>query len=124
VSEGLGKNILVIDDEEIVRLSCVRILAGRGYNVDAAAFCADGLLMLEENPYDLVLTDFKMPNMDGIELAAHIAEKHPGVKVVLFTGYSTEETIELAKKRGIHAFMEKPFTPDALASTVERVLGE
>jgi len=119
-----GKCILVIDDEDIVRVSCTRILTARGYEVDAAAYCADGLQMLEENTYDLVLTDFKMPHMDGIELAAHIIEKYPGIKIVLFTGYTTEETIELARKRGIHAFMEKPFTPEKLAQTVAEVLGE
>jgi two-component system response regulator FlrC len=119
-----GKNILVIDDEEIVRVSCVRILSAEGYNVDAAAFCADGLVMLEENPYDLVLTDFKMPHMDGIELAAHILSRYPEVKIVLFTGYITDETIRIAMKCGVHAFLEKPFTPEKLAETVAEVLGE
>lgn len=118
------KNILVIDDEEIVRVSCARILSTEGYNVDAAAYCADGLMMLEENSYDLVLTDFKMPHMDGIELAAHILAKYPEIKIILFTGYITEETIRIAMKCGVHAFLEKPFTPEKLAETVAEILGE
>jgi DNA-binding NtrC family response regulator len=119
-----GANILVIDDEEIVRVSCTRILRAKGYNVDAAAFCADGLVMLEENPYDLVLTDFKMPHMDGIELSAHIISRYPEIKIVLFTGYITDETIRIAMKCGVHAFLEKPFTPEKLAETVAKTLAE
>jgi DNA-binding NtrC family response regulator len=118
-----GANILVIDDEEIVRVSCTRILRAKGYNVDAAAFCADGLVMLEENPYDLVLTDFKMPHMDGIELSAHIISRYPDIKIVLFTGYITDETIRIAMKCGVHAFLEKPFTPEKLVEIVAQTLG-
>jgi DNA-binding NtrC family response regulator len=119
-----GKNILVIDDEEIVRVSCTRILSAKGYRIDDADHCAAGLQKLKEKRYDLVLTDFKMPRMDGIELAAHIIAKYPETKVILFTGYTTDETIRIAKRCGIHDFLEKPFTPEKLAETVARALGE
>lgn len=117
-------DILVIDDEEIVRISCERTLSPLGYNVDTAEFCVDGLEMLRNKRYDLVLTDLKMPHMDGLEFAAHIMAKYPGTRVILFTGYTTDETIEHAIRQGIHAYMEKPFTPEKLTEVVEKALGE
>ncbi len=120
----MSRNILVIDDEEIVRLSCERTLRPLGYEVDTAEFCVDGLEMLERKRYDLVLTDLKMPHMDGLEFAAHISSKYPETKVVLFTGYTTDETIEFALSQGIHTYMEKPFSPEKLIETVNTALGD
>jgi DNA-binding NtrC family response regulator len=120
----MSADILVIDDEEIVRRSCQRTLAPLGYRVVTEEFCVDGLERLKERHFDLVLTDLKMPHMDGLELAAHISAKYPGTKVILFTGYTTDETIALALRQGIHAYMEKPFTPEKLKETVRKALGE
>ena len=116
------KNILVIDDEEIVRMSCTRTLGPKGYNIDTAEHCVEGLHKLKQKRYDLVLTDFKMPHMDGLELAAHIVAKYPETKIILFTGYSTEDTALRAVRQGIYHYMEKPFTPEALISLVHKAL--
>lgn len=120
----MSAHILVIDDEEIVRRSCERTLAPLGYRVETEEFCVDGLKRLKEKHFDLVLTDLKMPHMDGLELAAHISAKYPDTKVILFTGYTTEDTIKFALKQGIHAYMEKPFTPEKLVQVVRKALGE
>lgn len=120
----MSRNILVIDDEEIVRLSCARTLSPLGYSVDTAEFCVDGLEMLKQKHYDLVLTDLKMPHMDGLELAAHISAKYPDTRVILFTGYTSDETIEFALKQGIHTYMEKPFTPEKLIEVVQKALSK
>jgi DNA-binding NtrC family response regulator len=117
-----GKNILVIDDEAIVRMSCTRTLGPKGYNIDTAEHCVEGLHRLKQKRYDLVLTDFKMPHMDGLELAAHIAAKHPETKIILFTGYSTEETALSAVQQGVYYYMEKPFTPEDLIAVVQKAL--
>ncbi len=117
-----GKNILVIDDEEIVRISCTRTLGPEGYSIDTAEHCVEGLYKLKQKRYDLVLTDFKMPHIDGLELAAHIVAKYPETKIILFTGYSTEGTALRAVQQGIYHYMEKPFTPEALISVVKKAL--
>lgn len=117
-----GKNILVIDDEEIVRLSCARTLGPEGYGIDTAEHCVEGLHKLKQKRYDLVITDFKMPNMDGIELAGHIVSKYPETKIILFTGYSSDETAERAIRQGVYHYMEKPFTPEALIAAVAKAL--
>ncbi|NJD55787.1 MAG: sigma-54-dependent Fis family transcriptional regulator [Nitrospirae bacterium] len=113
--------ILVIDDEDIVRLSCSRTLVPEGYELAMAKNGPEGLKMLEEGSYDLVLTDLKMPNMDGIEVLAKIKERWPSTDVVIVTGYQTVETAVKAIKLGAFDYIEKPFTPDALIATVSNV---
>jgi len=113
--------ILVIDDEDIVRLSCSRTLVPEGYELKMAKNGPEGLKMLEEDTFDLVLTDLKMPNMDGIEVLSKIKEKWPLTDVVIVTGYQTVETAVKAIKLGAFDYIEKPFTPDALIATVSNV---
>ena len=113
--------ILVIDDEDIVRLSCSRTLVPEGYELKMAKNGPEGLQMLAEDTFDLVLTDLKMPNMDGIEVLAKIKEKWPATDVVIVTGYQTVETAVKAIKLGAFDYIEKPFTPDTLIATVSNV---
>ena len=114
--------ILVIDDEAIVRVSCKRTLEPMGYVVDTANDGIEGLRMLGEKSYDLVLTDLKMPNMDGMEVAANIHSRWPEMKVILITGYSTIDTAERAEQFGLYHYMEKPYTPDDLIKVVSQAL--
>jgi DNA-binding NtrC family response regulator len=114
--------ILVIDDEEIVRISCRKCLTPEGYEVDVAANGADGLRLTRENHYDLVLTDLKMPDMDGMEFLMTMKEMQPKAKVIMITGYSTVEHAEEATRLGAYNYIEKPFTPDTLISAVNDAL--
>ncbi len=113
--------ILIIDDEDIVRLSCSRTLVPEGYELKMAKNGAEGMKLLEEESFDLVLTDLKMPNMDGIEVLANIKGKWPTTDVVIVTGYQTVETAVKAIKLGAFDYIEKPFTPDMLIATVSNV---
>ena len=113
--------ILVIDDEDIVRLSCSRSLVPEGYELKMANNGPEGLKMLEDEGFDLVLTDLKMPNMDGIEVLETIKKKWPKTDVVIVTGYQTVETAVKAIKIGAFDYIEKPFTPDSLIAAVANV---
>jgi DNA-binding NtrC family response regulator len=113
--------ILVIDDEDIVRISCRRTLIPEGYELSMAKNGEEGLGMLEEDSFDLVLTDLKMPNIDGIEVLATIKKNWPATDVVIVTGYQTVETAVKAIKLGAFDYIEKPFTPDALIAIVSNV---
>jgi DNA-binding NtrC family response regulator len=114
--------ILVVDDEDIVRTSCSRTLSPEGYEVKLAKNGAEGLRMASENQFDLVLTDLKMPDMDGIEVLRIIKEKWPETEVIIVTGYQTVDTAVKAIKLGAYDYIEKPFTPDALISAVTEAL--
>ncbi|MDA8104455.1 MAG: response regulator [Nitrospiraceae bacterium] len=116
------KKVLVIDDEDIVRTSCSRTLAPAGFEVRLARNGVEGLKILEEGPFDLVLTDLKMPDMDGIEVLRRIKEGWPAVEVIIITGYQTVDTAVKSIKLGAFDYIEKPFTPDALITAVSKAL--
>ncbi len=114
--------ILVIDDEDIVRTSCSRALTPEGFEVRLAKNGVEGLKMAGEDTFDLVLTDLKMPDMDGIEVLRKIKETWPKTEVIIVTGYQTVDTAVKAIKLGAYNYIEKPFTPDALVAAVTEAL--
>jgi len=114
--------ILVIDDEDVVRASCMRILSAEGYAVETAKSGKEGLGMLADRPFDLVLTDLRMPDLDGMEILMEIKEKWPGTDVIIMTGYGTVKTAVRAMKIGVFDYIEKPFTPDDLTALVANAL--
>jgi DNA-binding NtrC family response regulator len=116
----VSNKILIVDDEEVVRNSCRRILEPEGYSVKTAGNGSEALHILKNQEADLVLTDLMMPDMDGIEVLRNIKEKWPGVEVVIMTGYGTVKTAVRAMKIGVFDYIEKPFTPDDLISLVRR----
>ena len=84
--------VLVIDDEEISRISCDRILKRIGIETTKASSGREGLDLLVREPHDLVLVDLKMPEMDGMEVARRIREYDPNTVIIIITGYATIET--------------------------------
>jgi DNA-binding NtrC family response regulator len=121
VTPDRGK-ILIIDDDEIVRKSCQRILKPEGYTVETRADGREGLKALQGDSFDLVLTDLKMPDMDGIEVLKKIKEHWPDTEAILITGFGTVKTAVEALKYGAYDFIEKPFTPEELLNVVARCL--
>jgi DNA-binding NtrC family response regulator len=115
------KKVLVIDDEAIVRISSKRTLVPEGYEVKLADSGKAGIEALEEESFDLVLLDLKMPDMGGIEFLTVIMDKWPDTKVIIVTGFSTVETAVEALRLGAFNHIEKPFTPDSLLAAVNEV---
>lgn len=107
-------NILVVDDEQIVLRSCERILAPEGYVVDTAVSAKDALILLDKNLYDLIVTDIKMPEMDGIEFMRQVRAKNPDINIVVITGYPSQESIKEALSLRIIDYLPKPFSPSHL----------
>jgi DNA-binding NtrC family response regulator len=112
--------VLVIDDEEVIRSAARRIL--EGYDVTTAGNGREGLREMRKGPFDLVLTDLKMPGMDGIEVLKGAKELSPETEVIIITGYGTVKTAVEALQHGAYDYIEKPFTPDALLNVIERCL--
>ena len=106
--------VLVIDDEEIVRLSHHRVLAGDRFNVETVLNGAEGLELLERHPVDVVLLDLRMPGLDGISVLRTIKEKWPEIEVVVITGYPSIETAKEAIQLGAYDYLAKPAHPDDL----------
>jgi CheY-like chemotaxis protein len=120
-SEGPSR-ILVIDDEEVIHVSLRRILGRQGHEVDAVLDAKAGLARLEQEPYDLVITDLMMPGMNGIELLERMAELKLAVPVMMITAYPTIKTAVEALRLGAVDFLAKPFTRRELLAPVNRTL--
>jgi len=114
--------VLIVDDEEIVRASCRKLLQPHGYRVSEAEDAGSALRLMETVSFDLVLSDLKLPDTDGIELLKDIKEAYPDTEVILVTGYGTVSTAVEAMKLGAYDYIEKPFRPDELLSLAGRAL--
>ncbi|MHC4549595.1 MAG: sigma-54-dependent transcriptional regulator [Planctomycetota bacterium] len=113
-------SILVVDDEVIVRESLEAWFSEDGYRVDTAESGRAALRLAAENAYDIALIDIKMPNMDGLELQARLAEAVPDLTIVIMTAYATVETAVHALKAGAYDYIVKPFDPDELSHLIRR----
>ncbi len=114
--------ILVVDDEPIVIKSCVSVLRSEGYNVEGLLSAREAMLKMEEQPFDLVFTDLKMPEVDGLTLIRWIRKKRPDTGIVVITGYPSQETIKEALELGIIDYVPKPFTPAVLLDVAKRAV--
>ena len=104
--------ILVVDDDEVVRLGYLRSLAGADWNVESVWDGNDALRVMEEKPFDVVLLDLRMPGLDGMEVLKAIKDKWPDTEVVIITGYPTIETVKEAVRLGVCDYLAKPVGPD------------
>ncbi len=115
-------NILVIDDEPGIRRACRRALEPQGFRVETAATIEEGLRVIQEGDFDLVLLDVMMPDGRGVDLLEPIQEKDPDLIIVIITGYATVELAVKATKQGAYDFISKPFTSDLMLMTVNQGL--
>ena len=114
--------VLVVDDEESLRRVTQLRLQAVGYHVDSVADGFQALDLLAKEPYDLVLTDLKMPGMNGIELLKHVHEHYPDVIVIVVTAFGTVESAVEAVKAGAYDYIVKPVNMDGLRLVIERAL--
>jgi CheY-like chemotaxis protein len=120
------RKVLIVDDDPVVRKSFDRVLTGKGYAVITAENGEEALRKLNEEKYDLVYTDIRMPGMSGLEVAEEVKARKPWTPVVIITGYGTDAAEARAKAAGVANFVHKPLSPemiedsarDALAATV------
>ena len=114
--------ILVVDDEEIVVRSCLRILGEGDYEAEGVQSGEEALRRIEEHPYDVVILDIMMPKMDGLEVLRRVKESHPDIDVIMVTGLSQIDTAVRSMKLGAFDYLPKPFDPDELKVVVGRAL--
>ncbi len=117
-----GIKVLIVDDEAVIRKGLCRVMEGRGYQVETAESGFGAIEKLQKEPFSIVITDLKMPGMDGIEVLKAIKILQPDVPVIIITGYSTVDTAVDAMKNGAFDYISKPFTPDQMIEMVEKAL--
>lgn len=116
------ERILVVDDSPDTLELIARNLQSRGYTVHTASGVADALNLVENAEFDLIITDMKMPEVNGFDLIRYVQENLPDTMSMMITGYASVDSAVKAVKTGAEEFISKPFTDDELFSAVERTL--
>jgi DNA-binding NtrC family response regulator len=114
--------ILVIDDESSITGALQVILEEQGYEVHTAASMTEAKRLLGGRAFDLVFTDLRLPDTNGLEVLNHIKAENPDTEVILMTAHGSLEVAISAIKKGAYYYVEKPFTPDEIIMLTERAL--
>ena len=119
-----GPSILIVDDEDPLRLSLSLILQKENYHVTTAASAEDALWYLEVQEYDLMFLDLSMPGMSGIDLLVKVHKRFPRMPVLILTAHAALETAIQAVRLGARDYLIKPVEPILILARVEEVLAE
>jgi two-component system phosphate regulon sensor histidine kinase PhoR len=114
--------ILVIDDDSVIRMACEMTLKQEGFTVATAENGKIGLEKLKEKKYDLVLLDLMMPEISGAQVLDKIREFDENIVVIIITGFATIESAVDTLKKGVYDYIPKPFTPEELRNVVRKGL--
>ncbi len=117
-------SILVVDDELLIRDLLYDFFSSQGWDIAIAENGEKALQILETRPVDVVLTDIKMPTMDGLQLTAQLKETHPEIPVVLMTGFPSVDSAVTALRQRVADYIIKPFNINQLYKTIESNLRE
>jgi DNA-binding NtrC family response regulator len=114
--------ILIVEDEQDMLLGLQKILSKQGHNVEIAETGSIGLNKVEESFFDIVITDLKMPGVDGIELLRKVKEDYSDTVVIVITGYGTIKNAVEAMKLGAYEYITKPFDSEHIKMVVQKAL--
>jgi DNA-binding NtrC family response regulator len=117
----MAHRILVVDDEPLKRITLQIELAEHGYEVCEAADAPAAMQLFDTRPFDVVVTDVRMPGTSGLDLLTYVKQARPEVAVILMTAYATIDTAVLAMKRGAYDYITKPFTTPELLEKLARL---
>jgi DNA-binding NtrC family response regulator len=115
--------IVVVDDEPTIVLMCRRVLESQGHAVHGFTSVHSALAQLEAEEADLLVVDYKMPELNGLEFIQRAWAIRPGLRVVMITAHGTREVIGRATQTGVQSVVLKPFTPSELARGVAAAVG-
>ena len=119
-STAASPRVLVVDDEKVIREILADFLSLEGFQVTVAFDGVDALKQLSSSPFDMVISDLKMPNMGGLELLEHIQSEYEDILTVIMTGFGTVETAIEAMKKGAYDYILKPFKVEEVVHIVRR----
>lgn len=118
------KRILLAEDEEVLRMLVVDTLEENDYQVDEASDGIEAVQLVDGNNYDLLVLDFMMPGLTGLEVIHHVRQKNKEVKILMLSAKSQQFEQDKVIDAGANYFMAKPFSPMELKNTVEDILNE
>lgn len=115
--------ILIIDDEEVTRRSLAEILKLEGYSIETRPNGEQGLEALEEEDFDLLLLDLKMPGMNGLEVLEKVPSIAPDTRVIMLTAHGSLDSAIQAIRQGAHDYILKPAEPEEILASVSKAVG-
>jgi len=118
----MARKMIVIDDDQTVLSSCRRIFESEGFDVVITSNPEEGLSLVLDTYFDVILTDWMMPELDGMDVITRLDVTSPGSAVVMISGYPSIGRATEAMKRGAMDYVAKPFTPDEIIKTVEEAI--
>lgn len=124
VFHGIGERLLVVDDEEFIRLLVRERLEIAGFSVDEASNGEEAIARMAERPYSVLLTDIRMPALDGISLLKEASARHPDTARVVMTAYAELETAVAALQAGAFDYLIKPFSFEVMLVTIRNALSK
>ncbi len=114
--------VLIIDDEPLMRISISDALKAEGYNIASAATGSEGVKAIKDTSYDVVITDLRLPEVDGVQILKTCKQISPHTKVLMITAYGSVDTAVEAMRIGAYDYITKPFSMDELILTVKRLI--
>lgn len=118
----MSERMLIIDDEQIVLESCRKIFTAEGFDVEVTEDPQKGLKQASDENFDVILCDWKMPGLDGMDVVEELSRRSPDSAVVMISGYPSVGRATEAMKRGAMDYVSKPFTPEEISETVKRAV--
>jgi len=116
------KKILLVDDDEWIRDSLTLYFDSEGCNMVAVETAEEGMELLTQQHYDIILIDFKLPGIDGLTFSKKIQEIRPDAIKILITAYKNKEIVSEAVSAGIQDFIDKPFTIKTIEDSMSRLI--
>jgi len=122
----MEKHILIVDDDEMVRMALVELLKPEGYFLDEAGSGKEALEKINRDKYDLMMFDIIMPEMDGIELCKRVRtrDEYKDIPIVFLTAKSREQDKVKGLEAGANLFLSKPISPEKLLNIISETLGD
>ncbi|MEZ4273361.1 MAG: response regulator, partial [Myxococcota bacterium] len=117
-------NILLVDDEPSIRLTVADALLSAGHEVEVASNGQEAMTIMERRTFDLVVTDIRMPKLDGLSLFRQVRQMSPDTDVILMTAYGEVSDAVAALKEGAFDYLTKPFDTDELLMRLERLTAQ
>ena len=116
--------ILLIDDDEWIRDAMTLFFEAEGCQIMALETAEEALVEIHRQNYGIVICDYKLPGIDGLQLLKEVLKAKPGIKMILITAYKTDALLSEAKQMGVHDFISKPFTSETIEASLSRLTAD
>jgi CheY-like chemotaxis protein len=119
--EEIGdKKILLVDDDESIRDSMSMFFLGEGVSIQALETAEEGIRALEKQSYDIIITDYRLPGMDGLSFLGHVRELCPQAYKIFLTAFGSREVQAAAARLDVDEYIEKPFSTRLIRDALKR----